>query len=552
MRCRPQVADLAVGTPLRDGLGRALSRLGPLDAGARERRHALGPRIVALYHQIAGALWTGDRLAFRPISPVHEQNIAAVPGQIPIVTTEQVFEGIAYEPLTNGTTFGTLRVVHGALDLSSVRPDQILVLEQLPDEIPVVAGVISAQLQAPLGHIAVLCSTRQTPNMGLRTALTDEHITSLDGQFVALTVAPQEWTLRSASRVEAEAAWATRRPSAPLVPQVDASEIRLRPLRDLRLRDAHTVGAKAAQLGEAASLDSIITPGGFAIPFHYYLGHLERAGITATIAPMLQDASFQLDGHARDTALEDLRARIEAAPIDPALIHGIRTRITTTARDTRWIFRSSTNAEDLAGFTGAGLYRSIVVPAHATDDQIADAIRQVWASVWLLGAFEERDWYRVQHDRVAMGILAEPFVDGAFANGVAITANPFFQGRPGYFINAQSLAGSVTGATGDEVPEQHIIYTYMETPEYELLSRSSRTGGAELLNELDLLHLSAALTVLELHFTVEHDWLTRNWPNSDANACDVEFRVAGADRHIVILQVRPYTVHWGEGQLLEP
>jgi hypothetical protein len=509
-----------------------------------------GERIVALHHQIASALWTGDRLRFRPISPVHELSIASVAGRLPTVTTEEVFQGIEYEPLTSGTAYGTLRIVRGALDLATVRPDQILVLEQLPDEIPVVAGVISVQLQAPLGHIAVLCSTRQTPNMGLRTALTDASITSLDGQLVALSVAPQEWTLRSATRAEAEAAWATRRPSAPLVPQVEAGETRLRPLRDLRLGDAHTVGAKAAQLGEAASLPGIATPGGFAIPFHYYVAHLESAGITPTIAPMMAAPSFQSDGHARDTALADLRARIEAAPIDPALVREIRSRVTTTARDTRWIFRSSTNAEDLPGFTGAGLYRSIVVPAHATDAQIGDAIRQVWASVWLLGAFEERDWYRVQHDRVAMGILAEPFVDGAFANGVAITANPFFQGRPGYFINAQSLGGSVTGATGDEVPEQHLIYTYMETPEMELLSRSSRTGGAQLLSELDLLQLSNTLTVLNEHFTTEHDWLTRRWPGSDANACDVEFLVAGADRHVVILQVRPYTVHWGDGQTL--
>ncbi len=511
-----------------------------------------GPRIVTLYHQIAGALWTGDRLRFRAISPVHEQNLASVAGQLPTVTTEEVFQGIEYEPLTNGTAFGTLRVVRGALDLASVRPDQILVLEQLPDEIPVVAGVISAQLQAPLGHIAVLCATRQTPNMGLRTALTDASITSLDGQLVALTIAPQEWTLRSATRAEADMASASRRPGAPLVPQVESSETRLRPLRELRLADAHTVGAKAAQLGEAASLDGIVTPGGFAIPFHYYLAHLESASITSTIAPMMGQASFQSDGHARDTALADLRARIEAAPVDPTLVREIRRRIESTARDARWIFRSSTNAEDLPGFTGAGLYRSIVVPAHATDDQIATALREVWASVWLLGAFEERDWYRVQHDHVAMGILAEPFVDGAFANGVAITANPFFQGRPGYFINVQALGGSVTGATGDEVPEQHLIYTYMDTPEYELLSRSSRTGGAALLTELDLLHLDDALTVLNEHFTVERDWLTRQWPGSEANACDVEFLVAGADRHIVILQVRPYTVRWGPGQEFGP
>jgi hypothetical protein len=505
-----------------------------------------GPRIVTLFRQIASALWIGDRLRFRAISPLHETSIEGFRDQLATVTTDEVFRGIAYEPLTNGTAFGTLRIVHGALDLASVRPDEVLVLERLPDEIPVVAGVVSAELQAPLGHIAVLCATRETPNMALRTALSDPSITALEGQLVALSVAPQEWSIRSASRDEAEAAWASRRPSAPLVPQLDASEAHLRPLRELRLSDANTVGAKAAQLGEAASLEGVSTPGGFAIPFHHYLAHLDRTAITPTIAPMMHAETFRTEGHARDAALADLRSRIEAAAVDPSLIREIARRIQSTARDARWILRSSTNAEDLPGFTGAGLYRSIIVPAHATDDQIATALRQVWSSVWLLGAFEEREWYRVQHDRVAMAVLAEPFVDGAAVNGVAITANPFFEGRPGYFINAQALGGSVTGATGDEVPEQHLIYTYMDTPELELLSRSSRSEGTQLLSELDLLHLDDVLTVLHQHFPAR--WARGADEASGANACDVEFLVAGAERRIVILQVRPYTVHWGPGQ----
>ena len=134
--------------------------------------------------------------------------------------------------------------------------------------------------------------------------------------------------------------------------------------------------------------------------------------------------------------------------------------------------RSSTNAEDLAGFTGAGLYRSVVVRAGASEQEIADALREVWASVWLLGAYEEREWYRVDHTRVGMAVLVQPFVDGAHANGVAITANPFYEARPAFFVNAQALGGSVTGATGDELPEQHLIYTYSQVVETELLSRS--------------------------------------------------------------------------------
>jgi hypothetical protein len=503
-----------------------------------------GERIVRLFQQIQGAVWTGEHLRFHPVSPVHEASIEPVRDRIPTIASSEVFAGIQYEPLTRGTAFGTLRIVRGPLDLASVRPDEIVVLELLPDEIPVVSAIVSAQMQAPLGHIAVLSATRQTPNMGLRTALSDPQLAALDGQLVALTVAPQEWSVRPATLTEAEASWSTRRPTAPVVPSIDASDATLRQLCEVRLGDVDTVGAKAAQLGEACSIGgSIRTPGGFTIPFHHYLGHLETSHVASTIAPMLADTEFRADGHHRETALAELRARIEEAPVDAALIQNVQRRIRATAPDARWILRSSTNAEDLAGFTGAGLYRSIVIPAHATDAQVADALRQVWASVWLLGAYEEREWYRVPHERVAMAVLAQPFIDGAMINGVAITQNPFYEGRPGYFINAQALGGSVTGATGDEVPEQHLIYTYMETPEYELLSRSSRGGGAALLTELDLLHLTNVLRVLHEHF--EPRW------TGEPNAVDVEFLVAGEDRHIVVLQARPYTVRWGEGQRWE-
>jgi hypothetical protein len=56
--------------------------------------------------------------------------------------------------------------------------------------------------------------------------------------------------------------------------------------------------------------------------------------------------------------------------------------------------RSSTNAEDLAGFNGAGLYRSVRVdPADPKD--VERGLKQVWASVWSYGAFEERRFYRI-------------------------------------------------------------------------------------------------------------------------------------------------------------
>ena len=241
--------------------------------------------------------------------------------------------------------------------------------------------------------------------------------------------------------------------------------------------------------------------------------------------------------------LDSVRLGIQAHPVDPALVREVRERMRTLAPDSRWILRSSTNAEDRAGFTGAGLYRSIRVEAGADAAQIAAAIAEVWASVWLQGAFEERAWFRVDHAAVGMAILVQPFVDGASANGVAITANPFTEQRPGFFINAQTTAGSVTGASGNEVPEQHLLYHYSGVFESELLSRSSRMGGATLLGEADLKALDEVLSRL-------HDHFMREWRHR-ANAVDVEFLIAGADRHVVVLQARPYHVVYSKGQRLD-
>ena len=506
-----------------------------------------GERVIRMFEDVRRQVFFGDRLRFRPLSPQHDQTLATIPGRLPVVGADEVFRGVRYQPLTNGEAFGTLRIVRGALDLASVRPDQILVLEDLPDEIPVVSGVISQELQAPLGHIAILCSTRGTPNMGLREATTNAELARLDGQLVRLSITPQEWTVRPAAREEAERSWASRRPAQPLQPPIDPNEQRLRQVCDVRLDDVRTVGAKAAQLGEVCGLGARVrTPGGFTVPFHFYLQHLASTGIDRELTVMLDDASLATDTRARDVALRAIREHIQAAPVDAALLRRVRQRMTETGRGRRFIFRSSTNAEDLPGFTGAGLYRSIVVPADATDAQVADAMREVWASVWLLGAVEERDWYRVDQRRVAMALLVQPFVDGASANGVAITANPYFEGRPGFFVNAQALGGSVTGAAGNEVPEQHLIYVYSEVIESELLSQSSRSPDALLLPEPAILQLASTLRTLHCHF--RDRWRARGMHVDTSDALDVEYLIAGEDHHLVILQARPFEVRYEDSQ----
>jgi phosphoenolpyruvate synthase/pyruvate phosphate dikinase len=303
------------------------------------------------------------------------------------------------------------------------------------------------------------------------------------------------------------------------------------------------VGAKAAQMGRLCEIEGITTPGGFAIPFAAYLAHLESAGLDIQIGAMLSNVEFIGNTAVRAQQLSHLRAAIVAHPVDPNLLATLMERIRSLGGGRRLILRSSTNAEDLDGFNGAGLYESIEVVADPTSDQVAAALRQVWASVWLQRAFEEREWYRIDHRAVAMGVLVQPFVHDAVATGVAITGNPFKQGLDAVFINTQVSGSTVTGALDNQLPEQYLVATWAGAYEPELLSRSSLTQGAAILGNTELQELTTQL--LRIHRIM----LAQK--TGSANAMDVEFALT-AQRHFVVLQARPYTIVYSLDRATRP
>ena len=497
--------------------------------------------IAQLFSDVKQALWIGSQLHFLPISTEQEASVQSLANKLSVVSVSQVFKGVHYQPLTQGRAFGYLRVVKGELDPTSVRPNQILVLEKLPEEIPVSAALISQQLQAPLAHIALLCGSRGTPNMGLRDALNNKDIQALDGHLVELNIQPQEYSLRAADIDTANQFWEKLRPLKIKIPDANLKEKNLINVAELKLSNTSFAGAKAAQLGEVSGLKPALeTPGGFVVPLAHYFDHLNKPAVKTLVDDLFSEKTIIIPPEKLYLRLDRLRSIIEATPVNSDLIAHIKAKMSSFNHSGRWILRSSTNAEDLAGFNGAGLYRSIKIKANASDADLEDAIRKVWASVWLQTAFDEREWFRLDHRAVGMAILVQPFVDGAIANGVAVTANPFAEFRPGVLINVQASGGSVTGATGDEIPEQHLVYTFTEQFDAELLSRSSRMpDGKMLLDKSALKDLTQQLVRLHKHFM--HRWDDR------ANAVDVEFLVM-PDGHIVILQARPYNLVYTKDQ----
>ena len=489
-------------------------------------------RMGQLFGLVRDRVFFGAQLRLRPLAEGQRERATAA--AIPLVDEEALQAAMRYQPLVPGVAFGYLRLLHDPASLTDAGPQEVVVTGAVPEDLPPVAGLITERLLAPLAHVAVLSRSRGTPAMALRGALTDPRLTALDGQLVRLSVGAQELSVRRATVAEAQPLWDRRRPAEAYLPPIrQPTPVVLVPMAQLTLGDADVVGAKAAQLAEIGGLSGVETPGGFAVPFGGFLDHRAAAGVDA---PAIARVAALDDRAQRRAALAALREAIETHPVDPALIRRVRAALVPGRRH---IFRSSTNAEDLVGFSGAGLYRSVVVDARPSERAIADALRAVWASVFSDRAWEERAWARIEQPSVAMGVLVQPFVDGIAASGVAVTANPFTETRPGVFINLQTRAEGVTAGEGDELPEQVLVYTWTPDPEAHVLGRSTRTGGAPILREGEAERLTTLLQTLHAH-------LVPTW-GPPANAVDVEVLLTD-DRRFVIVQGRPITIRYGAGQ----
>ncbi|MEP7121505.1 MAG: PEP/pyruvate-binding domain-containing protein [Byssovorax sp.] len=501
---------------------------------------ALDPT-VEMFHAIQKITFFGDRLRYRPVSEKHEHDLAAVRARLPVVTSDEIFGKLRYQPLELGEAYGYLRVFpkdHPPV-IAALRPYDLVVLGELPEDIPVVSGVISDQLQAPLGHINILCHNRATPNMALRGATVDPAVSALHDKLVHLVVEGQSYRIEPATMADAERSWASKRPASGSTPPRDDRDVGLPLLSDKAALEVSLVGAKASQLAMVSRvLPESSIPKALGLPFHAYARFLEANNLGPRIAAMLADPAFHADPDQRRKDLDALRATMEAGVVPDDILLPLMTRIKATLPAGALRFRSSTNAEDLAGFNGAGLYRSAKVKDPTDPEQVRKGLREVWASVWLWGAFEEREFYRIDHARVGMAILVQVSIDSQVANGVALTANPFNQGQPAYFINAQVGGGSVTGARGDEVPEQILYYTFADARGIERLSKSSKMGGADLLGKKEIEELVGYLTKI-------HEVFTGDSFGMSGAAVDVEFLVEAPTHKVLIVQARPYSLKWG-------
>jgi len=521
--------------------------------------------IEKLFRAVRAATFFGPALVFHPTSEAVAIEAKKLPRDIPIETTDQLYEGIDYQPLNLGETVGQLRFLSAAqLSTEYVGFRDIVVLDRVPNDISVVAGLITEEFQTPLAHVNVLAQNRKTPNMGLHGASNDERLKALTGKWVRLTVSAFEWKAVEATQAEADAYWDAHKPNSVKLPELDLSVTDLRDIQTVTDIDSgkkvtreavgqavRAFGAKAANYSVLVRIEGVPIKRAFAIPVYYYVQFMKQNGFADRVTQLLADPAFKGDPTFRDAQLKTLRDDIKAAPIDAGFSNLLRAKLAADFPGESMRFRSSTNAEDLDGFPCAGCYDSHTGDPADWDGDLLYAIKQTWATVWSFRTFEEREYQSIDHLGVGMALLVHHNFPDEEANGVAVTANPYDPTglSPGFYVNVQFGGDAEVVAPPEGVTSDSFIYQYSfpGSPIIYLTHSSLIEAGSTVLSTRQVHDLGGALDAIHTAFS---DAYGPGSGNAGWYAMDVEFKFddeenPGATPALFVKQARPYP---GRGQ----
>ncbi|BCX89115.1 pyruvate, water dikinase [Methylomarinovum tepidoasis] len=524
--------------------------------------------------------FAADRLIYHPLG-VTQETLAREHGDalagdgIPLMFSTELFADTDSAVLNPGDSYGRLRLVRPGDPLPSAR--DVAIFTYVPNDLKRVAGIITETPQTTLSHINLRAKQDRRPNVYLRNAATRPDIAPLIGQWVHLHADADGIRLESASEAEAQNWLDGLRPTQVQVPEYDLSVTEPLPLTDIGFSDWRAFGVKAANVAELGKiLPEGVAPDGYVLPFSLYdrFMALPRCGKAQTtlcppgehgpsfydqVRALLADARFQDDPEYRSAQLKTLRKRIKKgeAPDDLiAAIEAVRRFWEPGGPPFHQSLRcrSSTNNEDLPGFNGAGLYRSTT---HKADEgALIESVKKVWASLWNDGAFEERAFWRVDHLHTYMGVLIHPNYGDEQANGVAVSANLYNAGWPGFTVNAQYGEISVTNPKPLEIGGE----TVFPVPDEFLLVRLPGAESTDTWETLYLRHSNVTevygqpvsetvlrreeIAQLRHYLTLIHHHFKKRYGGEDDFAIEIEFKITetddGSRGHLAIKQARPW------------
>jgi hypothetical protein len=443
----------------------------------------ISPEQVKLTADIINASFFA-RVAYKPNSLRQEAESRSIAGLQRVLQSDIAREQ-SYQALNVAKGIGRIHVITKLDDHVEIGSNEILVLDEVPLHLPPVAGVITSQPSTPLSHINLLAKGWGVPNAYIKNATT--LLKQYDGWWVTFDAKRDAYEIKRADvnqLREYQRRLAQRQDV--MKPKFDLSETRLLGLVQQRARAGLSFGGKSANLGEVmnARLPGIVVPDGFTIPFYYYDQFLKANKLDDAIYTLLNDQKFVHDPPYRRARLVELREKVQQAKFDGALRAQILKRVAQQFAGKGLFVRSSSNSEDLPKFSGAGLYTT--VPNVRGDQQLIDAIKTVWASLWNFEAYESRERASVDHSKIFMAVLIQEGINSE-SSGVMITADPFDRdNKEAIYISAKRGLG-IKVVEGKRVAEQIIfrqranaIQVLTRSDEDSLLTFDERGGVKEV------------------------------------------------------------------------
>lgn len=461
---------------------------------------------------------------------------------IPTITPEEIYKNQKFQALSTNSCYGYLRLVTlKDLKTKTYNRNDIIVLEQTPNIIPLVAGVIASEFQTPLSHLSILGKNRRIPIMAYKDAFNYVKFTQYKDSYIKLTIRENDYYIQRSDTSNTN----KNRRNTSINIKKDLSVDTLVTFDVLKKVNSKSIGNKARNFAVlktlSESLDFKVPENSFAIPFYFYERHLETSKAGILIEQLLEDMKTMGGEIDMNKRLKDIRKAIKQTTIDKQLIKTINQKLKNRNGYTRFRFRSSTNAEDMDGFSGAGLYTSKTAIIGDSTKTVEKAIQKVWASLWNIQAFNEREYFNINQKKVAMGILVHRSFPNEIANGVAITKNIYRESNLGMIINIQLGNESVVEPSNGVICDQVICYEstsnkiYTEKDIVEIISKSSLNNNELIMTDEEIIHLCKQLDIIKKYYFKDSDEFDYN-----KFGLDVEFKLDTENRTLYIKQVRHY------------
>ncbi|HKZ79683.1 MAG TPA: PEP/pyruvate-binding domain-containing protein [Pyrinomonadaceae bacterium] len=412
-------------------------------------------------------------VAFKPNSLRQEEESKSLTNLKRVLQSEIAGEQ-QYQALNLAKGLGRIHVVSQLDEHVEIGFNEILVLGEVPINLPPVAGIITSQPSTPLSHINLLARGWGIPNAYIRGA--EELFKQYDGWWVSFETRRDGYSIKRADMDQLREY--QRRLAQRLdvmKPRYNLAERRLLSLKQQRSAASTAYGGKSANLGElmGAGLPGIVVPEGFTIPFYYYDQFLKQNQLDNEIYELLNDQKFVHDPAYRRERLTVLRERIQQGAFNQSLRDQVLRRVRQQYPQKGLFVRSSSNSEDLPNFSGAGLYTT--VPNVRGESELIEAIKTVWSSLWNFDAYEARERAGVDHSKIFMAVLLQEGVNSE-SSGVMVTTDPFDNANRGaVYISAKRGLG-IKVVEGKRVAEQ-IIYR----PRTNAIQVLTRSGEDSLL-----------------------------------------------------------------------